>query len=222
MEDQSRLTLDLCVAAALAAVKDIVKVPWKSGQGVVPTPVAGPPPSRPSGGHREAVALDVAPEEPEPAKLVPLAEASPAAPAAQLVEQTYLAQLEARAQEESAEAAANAKGQVELKETPVESETTTPDAAASETEATPTEEADSSPPPMPKRTLTAKHFTIALGEIRPSSSEEGTLPELRKWAELYGEGGKEKGKKSGFGKGFGFGEEPLGKRKGFGRVEEDK
>ena len=31
-----------------------------------------------------------------------------------------------------------------------------------------------------KRKLSAKHFQIALDEIRPSSSEEGSLPELRK------------------------------------------
>lgn len=70
------------------------------------------------------------------------------------------------------------------------------------------------------RILRAKHFETALGEIRPSSSEEGTIGELRKWAELYGEGGTKKGKKSGFGKGFGFGEEAI-TRKGFGRVDTD-
>lgn len=70
------------------------------------------------------------------------------------------------------------------------------------------------------RVLRAKHFETALGEIRPSSSEEGTIGELRKWAELYSEGGTKKGKKSGFGKGFGFGEEAI-TRKGFGRVDTD-
>ena len=30
------------------------------------------------------------------------------------------------------------------------------------------------------RTLLKKHFDVALSEIRPSSSEEGSLPELRK------------------------------------------
>ena len=32
----------------------------------------------------------------------------------------------------------------------------------------------------PKRELTKRHFEQALAEIRPSSSEDGTLPELRK------------------------------------------
>ena len=32
----------------------------------------------------------------------------------------------------------------------------------------------------PNRVLSRKHFVVALSEIRPSSSEEGSLPELRK------------------------------------------
>ena len=44
---------------------------------------------------------------------------------------------------------------------------------------------DSTPPPLAQgsplnRRLTRKHFDTALKEIRPSASEEGTLPELRK------------------------------------------
>lgn len=213
------------MAAALAAVKDIVKVPWKNAQGVVPTPVEGPPPSRPSGGHREAVAVDV-PELPEAEKLVPIPELS--APA-QLVEETYLRQLEARAQDESAAAAAAAKGEGKVEEGAVgkeaaeetgaeEAEAAT---ATAETETAETNTTSASTASIPTRTVTAAHFNTALNEIRPSSSEEGTLPELRKWAELYGEGGREKGKKSGFGKGFGFGDEPLAKRKGYGRVGEE-
>ncbi len=34
--------------------------------------------------------------------------------------------------------------------------------------------------PQQTRVLLWKHFEVALGEIRPSSSEEGSLPELRK------------------------------------------
>lgn len=34
--------------------------------------------------------------------------------------------------------------------------------------------------PLAQRTLSRKHFDVALTEIRASSSEEGTLPELRK------------------------------------------
>ncbi|KAE8540711.1 hypothetical protein D1P53_003075 [Cryptococcus gattii VGV] len=75
---------------------------------------------------------------------------------------------------------------------------------------------------MPKRVLMQKHFKIALEEIRPSASEEGSLPELRKWAEQFGEGGKRRGKKSGFGKGFGFSDEPVKDRDtGYGKVKQD-
>lgn len=75
---------------------------------------------------------------------------------------------------------------------------------------------------IPKRVLMQKHFKIALEEIRPSASEEGSLPELRKWAEQFGEGGKRRGKKSGFGKGFGFSDEPVKDRDtGYGKVKQD-
>lgn len=89
------------------------------------------------------------------------------------------------------------------------------------------------------RVLLKKHFDIALTEIRPSSSEEGSLPELRKvsvtmrsaknladvkWADQFGEGGTQKGRKKGFGKGFGFGD--LASRsdrdKGYGKVVQDE
>lgn len=40
--------------------------------------------------------------------------------------------------------------------------------------------AEESKPARERRTLLRKHFHVALGEIRPSSSEEGSLPELRK------------------------------------------
>ena len=39
---------------------------------------------------------------------------------------------------------------------------------------------EESKPHRERRTLSRKHFDVALGEIRPSSSEEGSLPELRK------------------------------------------
>ncbi|OXH21192.1 ATPase, partial [Cryptococcus neoformans] len=75
---------------------------------------------------------------------------------------------------------------------------------------------------VPKRVLMHKHFKTALEEIRPSASEEGSLPELRKWAEQFGEGGKRRGKKSGFGKGFGFSDEPVRDRDtGYGKVRQD-
>jgi hypothetical protein len=89
--------------------------------------------------------------------------------------------------------------------------------------------------PVAQRTLSRKHFDVALTEIRASSSEEGTLPELRKvsepssnvvasnhvlqWADQFGEGGTQKGRKKGFGKGFGFGEQNTIVEQGYGKVK---
>lgn len=67
---------------------------------------------------------------------------------------------------------------------------------------TPPAEADS---PAPLRLLHWRNFEVALKEITPSSSEAlGTLSDLRKWNDEFGEGRKEK-KKQVWGKGrFGF------------------
>jgi hypothetical protein len=59
---------------------------------------------------------------------------------------------------------------------------------------------DSSPP----RVLRAYHFEKALKEITPSASEAmGTLTDLRRWNDEFGEGGKKRGKRIWGGK-FGF------------------
>jgi hypothetical protein len=63
-----------------------------------------------------------------------------------------------------------------------------------------------------KRVLGAHHFTKALTEITPSASESlGTLSDLRKWNEEFGEGTKRRTKKS-WGSKFGFG--PKGGEEG--------
>ena len=56
------------------------------------------------------------------------------------------------------------------------------------------------------RVLLLRHFTKALKEISPSSSESlGTLTALRKWNEEFGEGRKDRRRKSIWGRGrFGF------------------
>lgn len=57
-----------------------------------------------------------------------------------------------------------------------------------------------------QRTLRLNNFTQALKEISPSSSETlGTLADLRKWNDEFGEGRKNKKKRQVWGKGrFGF------------------
>lgn len=73
------------------------------------------------------------------------------------------------------------------------------------------------------RVLHMRHFEIAMKEITPSSSESGNLPELRKWNSQYGEGGTQRGKKSGYGAKFGFGDAGGGKDDpAFGRVKPEE
>lgn len=219
----------------------MVVVPWKNGMSAstpTPAPVQMSSSSHGPGGREDvriAVEEDPEPETPEP-KSIPQAPqvtaegdiTASASTAAKLVEAAYLKQLEAQAKDEADTRAAEATvvdskpaatSEGESTETAkVEGEGSSTGAPVTNADA----EADSTRPLYHDRVVSSKHFDTALNEIRPSSSEEGTLPELRKWAEQYGEGGKKQGKKSGFGKGFGFGELPIDKKKGFGRVTPDE
>lgn len=67
-------------------------------------------------------------------------------------------------------------------------------------------------PVVPPRVLHWHNFETALKEITPSSSEAlGSLADLRKWNEEFGEGRKDKKHKSVWGKGkFGFIPKPVG------------
>ncbi len=84
-----------------------------------------------------------------------------------------------------------------------EAETSEP---ATESETSADTVSDDSPTPS-ARVLHPRHFDKAMMEITPSSSETlGTLSELRKWNDEFGEGrAKNKGKKSQWGAKFGFG-----------------
>lgn len=87
------------------------------------------------------------------------------------------------------------------------SNTVTPSARMTESD----HEQPLTPPPTEvkhkPRVLTQAHFAYALKNSSSSGSEElGALPELRKWNEQFGDAGTKKNKRSGFGKGFGFGD----------------
>lgn len=83
----------------------------------------------------------------------------------------------------------------------------------------------------PRRVLQWRHFETALSEISPSSTEDGTLPELRKvclfgplnltsqWAEQYGDGGSKRSPRKGFGKSFGFSNLSQGLQSRYGQVK---
>lgn len=220
-------------------------MPWKAGLDASTPTLAPVQPSSTSrgGGAREEVRIAVEetpePETPEP-KSIPQAPQVTAevdltannSPAAKVVEAAYLKQLEARAKDEADERAAesgvvadprSAQEEAEVEGTDAKAEGEDKDGSPKAIKSEEAEaEAETPKPTYHDRVVSSKHFDTALNEIRPSSSEEGTLPELRKWAEQYGEGGKKAGKKSGFGKGFGFGELPIDKKKGFGRVTADE
>ncbi|KIK98855.1 hypothetical protein PAXRUDRAFT_823407 [Paxillus rubicundulus Ve08.2h10] len=83
----------------------------------------------------------------------------------------------------------------------------------------------SGPPPTSySRTIYPRHFTKALKEITPSSSESlGSLADLRKWNEQFGEGRKEKRRIQVWGKGkFGFIDATIGTEQDEGRVADPR
>ncbi|KAK4689733.1 hypothetical protein P7C73_g390, partial [Tremellales sp. Uapishka_1] len=200
---------DLCVGAALAAVKDIVKLPWsKETENPDSESSAGPTPP-PSGGHKQAELLVLAPEVDRRRRKVPLARASSCT--AEMESLQVVSMSVASATEPADSTTADLFDEEEYSQTEL----------AHTAGAVPTEN-NTGDQPAAQRVLTARHFKQALEEIRPSSSEEGTLPELRKWAEQYGEGGQRRGKKRGFGKGFGFGDLQGKKESGYGKVVQDE
>ncbi|KIP09632.1 hypothetical protein PHLGIDRAFT_102653 [Phlebiopsis gigantea 11061_1 CR5-6] len=95
-------------------------------------------------------------------------------------------------------------------EAPTSDKSSKPDSEGSTATGSDTD-AEASAPPSPPRMLRWRNFAVALREITPSSSEMlGTLSDLRKWNEEFGEGRKEKRHKSVWGKGkFGFIQKPV-------------
>ena len=88
----------------------------------------------------------------------------------------------------------------------------TPLASTTESSPPPTPEEAETTPEHPRRVISFSNFEKALKEITPSSSESlGTLSELRKWNDEFGEGKREK-KRNMWGKGkFGFVEKGEGR-----------
>ena len=154
MADEWWPLIDLCVAAALDAVKADVTLPWG------PTTTSAEDASLDTTSTADVSAGEVAPTEPPPESA---AEPSPS---------------------------------------PATSPTDTTSDNSQETEA---------PPEPPHRVISLSNFEKALKEITPSSSESlGTLSELRKWNDEFGEGKREK-RRNMWGKGsFGFVEKGEG------------
>jgi len=229
----------LCVSAALSAIKDIVKVPWsrggatKDGQPVVPVV---PPPS--SGSIHEdellVVSTDADVEQRQQKKEQPQPVTSMQPPMSYISEDRTFAPPITGSTAVSAEA--DKSGEHDTPEPAAKPGETTENTESEETTEQPriqasdepADEQESSPKvdkvALPRRTVSRKHFDMALSEIRPSSNEEGSLPELRKWAKQFGEGGTEKGRRKGFGKGFGFNDpaDVKDRDSGYGKVAEDE
>lgn len=236
---------DLCVSAALSAVKDTVNVPWRhlSPSSVVSSSLGSeerPRTPLPGGDGRGGrggggggglgnEVLVMAPTEGGGGggggrKKVRVKKEKASATA------SYGEESISSAAREESESPDEEQEQLGVGEVPEQVEEEQLLSADRTRDASPSEDAPepAKPPPIeeeqtvPKRVLMHKHFKTALEEIRPSASEEGSLPELRKWAEQFGEGGKRRGKKSGFGKGFGFSDEPVRDRDtGYGKVRQD-
>lgn len=156
------ITLDLCVSAALDAVKEGVKLPWLVSSSQTPE-------------TSDAISTLVTSEQVDVAR---------------------------------------EEGEIEAKV-----ETSTPSEVSSENpktssldESRQSEETSLEDPPAqldslsPTRILSLRHFDKALKEITPSSSESlGSLADLRKWNEEFGEGMKDRKRKSIWGRDrFGF------------------
>ncbi|KIO06487.1 hypothetical protein M404DRAFT_24692, partial [Pisolithus tinctorius Marx 270] len=80
------------------------------------------------------------------------------------------------------------------------------------------------PPLSYSRTIHPQHFTKAFKEITPSSSETlGSLADLRKWNDQFGEGRKDKRRLQVWGRGrFGFTDATFEMRQDEGRIAEPR
>jgi hypothetical protein len=181
--------VDLCVSAALDSIKQNAVLPWKSrhtDETTASTEVNAPP------------AVENVVETSEAASITPDAALE-------------IASIIPVATPETASTAPAA--------TPEAPSITT--AAALETPATPASKPSSDgvaepevpAPALKPRVLQLHNFTQALKEITPSSSEAlGSLADLRKWNDEFGEGRRDRKKYQVWGKGrFGFINKPQGK-----------
>ncbi|EKM55549.1 uncharacterized protein PHACADRAFT_184335 [Phanerochaete carnosa HHB-10118-sp] len=183
----------LCVSAALDAVKERVEVPWRQAK-----PAA------------ETAAVSTA-EEAETTFSVNRAESSV----------TTIAGAESQSSSTVPESIPETFGSSDAAAATAPSTTEPPEATLPSADASSALSAESSETnpeskpeqlPTPPRMLHWHNFATALREITPSSSEAlGSLADLRKWNEEFGEGRKDKRHKSVWGKGkFGFIPKPVG------------
>jgi hypothetical protein len=167
---------DLCVSAALDSVKENVELPWKHEPVIAPIPATNP--ESPSSITTSSSSQQQLNENPTKDESLP---SEPIAPVAALDNE------------------ASPSISVSTPEQPLDSNV-------------PNDSSPQSTPPLPetpvqpKRVLHLRNFLQAQREITPSSSESfGSLAELRKWNEEFGEGRKDRKRRQVWGRGqFGF------------------
>lgn len=199
---------DLCVSAALDSVKEHVDLPWKS-EPLAPSPLSESP-------NTPVAAIS--------------SDSSPSSSSSE----TFITPIPAINGESTLSVIVSSQRQLDEnlpKDENLQStlpESTTPDEAIDNKVSSPTAISslqqplnsnvpndESSPPSLPglqetpehpKRVLHLRNFLQALREITPSSSESfGSLADLRKWNEEFGEGRKDRKKRQVWGRGqFGF------------------
>jgi len=151
-----------------------VRVPWKplNANAASPSPEVNLPESSPSSGRNTNVILEDAIEKPElvtiPTAFIDLSDTRAQVPLEPASAQTPSAIPDVSSADSASTASDESMAQ-----------TTSARGSSDSTTDQPNPEDKQSPHVTP-RVLLKKHFDVALSEIRPSSSEEGSLPELRK------------------------------------------
>ena len=216
---------DLCVAAAMDALKESAPPPWKLARpGLIPGVIASSSSSADAtssggmggGGSEEVERETLEQVQEEQGGDAGGKEVLPPAPAQVSAGQDGTVVRMSVGENQDGQGVGAATGVSSPSSSPLPSTSTDPTSTSPSTSSTasssgssPTSTSTSTTttttPPLPPRILRKKHFTLALREISPSSAEGSSLEELRKWASKFGEGGTERGKKGGYGGKFGFG-----------------
>jgi len=184
---------DLCVSAALSAVKDMVEVPWRKARAdaeAASSPIPAASSNTDVGAREDLVVLPQDTEVFRQEEAVPQPVTSALSGPSQNETEHAGDRFQIMAEDDdkrSSRPAADTGSQPQTSESAAgrsPSESTT--SAESTEDETNDATSDETPNLGQRRILQFKHFEVALAEIRPSSSEEGSLPELRKVSLMMG------------------------------------
>ena len=167
---------DLCVSAALDSVKEHVELPWKHDPVIVPIPATNPESPSPITTSSSDSSQKQLDEDLTKTESLPSSLSEPIAPVKTPDNEV--------------------SPSISPPEKPLDSSKVPDDNLSQSTET----------PVHPKRILHLRNFLQAQREITPSSSESfGSLADLRKWNEEFGEGRRDRKRRQVWGRGqFGF------------------